>query len=96
MFLPQQDQRSFKRMAMNLPIRITKDALEVAGICKDLSSSGMLINFTDQHLQAGDVVQLTLTTSNQRFAPLKAQATLLRVNKQQIGFEAAVSFITIK
>ena len=96
MFLPQPESRSFKRMLLDLPISITKGALTTTGICKDLSSTGMSISFTDENLLEGDVIQIQLATSDQRFAPLDAQATLLRINKLQQGFDAAVQFIYMK
>lgn len=96
MFFAQDDKRSFKRMELDLPIAITKGSITVKGICKDLSSTGMLISFTDKSLQAGDAVHIKLNTDDVRFPPLDADATLLRIDTQEIGFSAAVQFISIK
>ncbi|PKG40286.1 PilZ domain-containing protein [Psychromonas sp. Urea-02u-13] len=96
MFFAPDDKRSFQRMELELPIEITKGTVAVKGICKDLSSTGMLITFSDTRLHAGDEVHIKLDTSDERFPPLDADATLLRVDEQEIGFSAAVNFITLK
>lgn len=96
MFLPQQECRSFRRMALDAPITISKGTVVTTGICRDLSSTGMSITFSEASLQAGDVIQIQLATSDQRFAPLDAEATVLRINKQSQGFDAAVQFISMK
>jgi len=96
MFFAQDDKRAFKRLALNMPIEISKDALMMKGFCIDLSSTGMLITFDDTTLQAGDEVQIQLDTADTRFPPLDAQATLLRIDNEDVGFSAAVEFITIK
>lgn len=96
MFFAQDDKRSFHRMELDVPIEITKGSLVVKGICKDLSSTGMLISFDDTSLQGGDTVHIQLDTEDERFPPLDADATLLRVDTQEIGFSAAVQFINMK
>ncbi len=96
MFFAQDDKRSFRRMELDVPIEISKGSLVVKGICKDLSSTGMLISFNDSNLQGGDAVHIKLDTEDERFPPLDADATLLRVDAQEIGFSAAVEFITMK
>ncbi|MCP4326302.1 MAG: PilZ domain-containing protein [Psychromonas sp.] len=96
MFFAQDDKRSFHRMELDVPIEITKGSLIVKGICKDLSSTGMLISFNDTHLQGGDAVHIQLDTDDERFAPLDADATLIRVDAQEIGFSAAVQFVNMK
>lgn len=95
MFFAQDDQRSFKRMELDVPITITKGTLTVKGTCKDLSSTGMLIFFADTSLQANDVVHIQLDTDDKRFPPLDADATLLRVDPAEQGFSAAVQFISV-
>jgi len=96
MFFAQDDKRAFKRLALDMPIEITKGNVMVKGICKDLSSTGMLITFDDTTLQASDEVHIQLDTADTRFPPLDAQATLLRIDSEEVGFSAAVEFITIK
>jgi hypothetical protein len=96
MFFTQNDKRSFQRMELELPIEITKGTAVIKGICKDLSSTGMLITFNDASLKAGDEVHIKLDTEDDRFPPLDADATLLRIDPQDIGFSAAVNFLTIK
>lgn len=96
MFFTQNDKRSFQRMELELPIEITKGGVAIKGICKDLSSTGMSITFNDASLQAGDQVHIKLDTEDDRFPPLDADATLLRIDAQDIGFSAAVKFLSLK
>lgn len=96
MFFAQNDQRSYHRMELDVPIEIKKGTVVVKGICKDLSGTGMLITFDDTALKTGDEVHIKLDTDDERFPPLDADATLLRVDAQEIGFSAAVQFINMK
>jgi len=96
MFFAQDDKRGFKRFALNMPIEISKESVMMKGICEDLSSTGMLITFTDAGLQANDEVHIRLDSADTRFPPLDAQATLLRIDSLQVGFSAALEFTCIK
>jgi len=96
MFFAQDDKRTFRRMELDLPIEITKGTLVVKGVCKDLSSTGMRITFNDTNLIGGDEVHITLDTADERFPPLDAQATLIRVDEEEVGYSAAVQFIEMK
>ncbi len=96
MFFAHDDKRSYRRMELDLPIEITKGALAIKGTCKDLSSTGMLITFNDANLMGGDEVHIKLDTADERFPPLDVQATLLRVDEQEVGYSAAVQFLNIK
>ncbi|PKF63662.1 PilZ domain-containing protein [Psychromonas sp. psych-6C06] len=95
MFFAQNDQRSFRRMELDVPIEITKGTQKFKGICKDLSSTGMSIAFTEASLQAGDEVHIKLDTEDERFPPLDADATLLRIDCEEDKFVAAVKFINM-
>jgi len=96
MFLPQKDQRSFHRMEINLPILLRKDGQVHNGICIDLSSTGMRIEFQKTGLHTGDQVDIYLNTDDERFLPLKAVAKLLRVSEyEDENFAAAVEFVSL-
>tara|TARA_R110001583_G_C5632027_1_gene407136 strand:+ start:739 stop:1032 length:294 start_codon:yes stop_codon:yes gene_type:complete len=96
MYFAQNDQRSFQRMELNLPIEISKDGNLYKGICIDLSSTGMRISFTEHGLQTSDQVHINLDTGDERFLPLSAQAKLLRVTEVGNGnFTAAVEFLSL-
>ncbi len=95
MFLAQNEQRSFQRMELELPVEMSKGTIAVKGICKDLSSSGMLLTFKDTSFQAGDKVHIKLDTADERFPPLDAEATLLRIDEHELGFSAALKFFNI-
>ncbi|MBB1272401.1 MULTISPECIES: PilZ domain-containing protein [Psychromonas] len=96
MYFAQNDQRSFHRMELNLPIKIIKGEIEYAGICIDLSSTGMRISFSADLLKTDDTVHIQLNTGDERFPPLDAEAKLIRVT--EIGpsnYTAAVEFLSL-
>jgi hypothetical protein len=97
MYFAQNDKRSFHRMALNLPIVITKNGQIYDGICLDLSSTGMGISFTSLELHTNDIVYIQLDTGDERFPPLNAEAKLIRVIEDEEGaLTAAVEFIELK
>ena len=97
MYFSKNNQRSFHRMELNLPIVITKEGQIYNGFCLDLSSTGMGISFTTEELHAGDKVYIQLDTNDERFPPLDAEAKILRVEESETGtFTAAVEFLSLK
>ncbi|MEL0657823.1 PilZ domain-containing protein [Psychromonas arctica] len=97
MIFAKNEQRSFHRMEINLPIEITKDEKTYHGICSDLSSTGMRISLEKAELNEGDEVNINLRTDDDRFMPLNATAKLLRVSKSEDGsFSAAVEFLDLE
>lgn len=97
MYFAQNNQRSFHRMELNLPIVISKDGQVYNGTCLDLSSTGMSIEFTTSELHSDDTVFIQLDTNDERFPPLDAEAKLLRVTTDEDGKKtAAVEFIELK
>lgn len=97
MYFAQNNKRSFHRMELNLPIVITKGDDVYEGVCIDLSSTGMRIEFTTADLHSDDNVHIKLDTNDERFPPLDAQAKLIRVEADEDGkLSAAVEFIELK
>jgi len=97
MYFAQNEQRSFHRMEINLPIEIQKDSETYHGTCIDLSSTGMRIAFKKSGLSTGDEVEIHLNTDDERFLPLDAIAKLLRVSEyDNENFSAAVEFVALK
>ena len=97
MYFSTNNQRSFQRMDLNIPVSITKAENVYEGICLDLSSTGMGISFSTTDLHADDLVSIQLETSDERFPPLNAESKLIRVIEAEDGtFTAAVEFITLK
>ncbi|WP_137297400.1 PilZ domain-containing protein [Psychromonas sp. SP041] len=97
MYFAQNEQRSFHRMEINLPIEIIKDGITYHGICSDLSSTGMRISFNKPGLSTGDEVNIHLNTDDERFLPLNATAKLIRVSEYGgENFSAAVEFLALK
>jgi len=96
MYFSRDNKRSFQRVALNLPIVITKDGKTYEGICLDLSSTGMAITFTATDLLAEDKVHIQLNTEDERFPPLDAEAKLIRLKEEEGGvFKAAVEFLAL-
>lgn len=95
MYFAHNNQRSFQRMALDLPITITKNGVLYHAMCHDLSSTGMSIQFTESSFQADDLVHIELKTVDKRFPPLCAQAKLIRIHKEEGRFIAAVEFLTL-
>ena len=97
MYFSQNNQRSFHRMKLGLPVVITKDAKVFNGICSDLSSTGMLVEISASGLKADDLVHIQLDTDDVRFPPLDAEAKLIRVTEDENGkVSAAVEFLELK
>ena len=97
MIFAQNEQRSFHRMEINLPIEIIKGEKNYHGVCSDLSSTGMRISLQTAELNEGDEVTIHLSNEDKRFPPLNATAKLLRVIKSEDGnLSAAVEFIDLE
>lgn len=97
MYFSQNNQRSFHRMKLDLPVVITKGAKVFNGICSDLSSTGMLVEISAHGLKTDDLVHIQLDTDDVRFPPLDAEAKLIRVTEDENGkISAAVEFLELK
>jgi hypothetical protein len=90
------DRRIFRRMAIEIGVKITINGTELHGICKDLSSTGMSIQLMEESLKAGDEIEVLLDTEDSRFPPLNAEAVVLRLRKLDDSYIAAIEFITLK
>lgn len=97
MYFAQNNQRSFRRMELNLPIVVTKDGQTYNATCIDLSSTGMLIELLSVGLKTDDLVHIKLDTEDERFPPLDAEAKLIRVSVDESEkLTAAVEFLELK
>jgi len=96
MLIHNNERRAFHRMAIEAPVIVTADDIEITGTCKDLSSTGMLVQLPESNITAGMNIKLLLTTDNQRFPPLDVKAKVLRVNAKGDSFLIAAEFTDIK
>ena len=96
MLIQNDERRAFRRMAIEAPVIITADNVEITGTCKDLSSTGMSVQLPESNLIAGMNIKLLLRTDNERFPPLDVKAKVLRVNAKGDGFLMAAEFTEVK
>ena len=96
MLITNDERRVFRRMAVDAAITVTLGEIKFQGTCKDLSSTGMLIQLFEANLNPGDQVQVLLTTQDSRFPPLEAQANVLRVEKKDGFYTIATEFLNVK
>ncbi|WP_432455964.1 MULTISPECIES: PilZ domain-containing protein [unclassified Agarivorans] len=72
------EKRAFHRMLINAELKIWVGQHSYAGLCKDLSATGMGISVKDLTLQLGDEVEVAL--SGQGVAPFSAKGKVVRAN----------------
>lgn len=87
------EKRDFIRMKVDTQITLALDDSEihVAGYCRDLSGTGMLIE-VDQEVGTGTTCRTTLPSNNEAFPSLDAKVKVLRCiqlsdDKYQLGAE---------
>lgn len=96
MLITNDERRVFSRMAIEAAVTITLGDMQTQGTCKDLSSSGMLIELLDANVNPEDKINVVLTTQDSRFPPLDVEARVLRVKKEDGVYMVATEFITVK
>jgi c-di-GMP-binding flagellar brake protein YcgR len=90
------ERRDFRRMDIEAAATITMGNTQLQGTCKDLSSTGMLVELNEAFLNPDDIVQIVLSTHDSRFAPLDVEARIVRVNEEDGVFIVATEFVTVK
>lgn len=96
MLIAKDERRIFQRMAIEAGVSVIKGDIELQGICKDLSSTGMSIQLSEGTLKAGDNIEILLDTHNENFPPLHADAVILRVQENEGIQIVAVEFTSVK
>ena len=88
------EKRSFIRMKINTPVKVTAEGKDYAAIGKDLSGSGMLV-LLDQELPVGSEVQVNIEQEKDR-APFRATAEVQRVHeKTEEGYLLGLKIVAI-
>lgn len=77
------EKRDFMRMQINSTITLNHAGVEYQGICKDISSTGMLVE-TDHEFDLGEELNIAITTSNNSSAPFNAVVEVLRSDKTDV------------
>jgi len=91
-----EERRVFRRMAIEAAVTITLGDNQIQGTCKDLSSSGMLIQILEPSVNPDDKIRVVLTTQNSRFPPLDVEAKVLRVKNEDGAYLVATEFLSVK
>jgi len=81
------EKRDFMRMQINSTITLNHAGVEYQGVCKDLSSTGMLVE-TNHQFDIGEELKVAIAPSNDNTAPFNAVVEVLRSDKNEE--EAAV------
>jgi len=83
--LNRNDKRHYFRMMVNSHVSILindpESGRELAGICRDLSATGMAIDI-DEPLEMGTLLSLRMESTNPSFASLQASAKVVRCSQE--------------
>ena len=96
MLVTNDEKRVFRRMAIEAAVTVNLGNTQLQGTCKDLSSTGMLIELHQANLNPGDQIQVLLATQDSRFPPLDVEAKVLRVKKEDGAYVVATEFLKVK
>lgn len=78
------EKRAFIRMRIDTPVEIDVGDRRIVASCRDLSASGMLIA-SDQPLELGTEVAITIEQEGDNRLPFKATATVARCEPAESG-----------
>lgn len=72
------EKRDFIRMHLEAPVTLRHDGVEFPALCRDLSSTGMLLEAPTQ-LALGDMVGVHIPSEHESLQALEVQAEVVRV-----------------
>ena len=75
-----EEQRLFRRMRLDTKIILATTQTRIEGVCRNLSAKGALMEVTAGRCQEGEEWQLVVPSADKSVEPLKAMATVLRVD----------------
>lgn len=82
-----QEKRDYIRMRMEAPVTLVHGTERLSAMCRDLSSSGMLLE-TEGILKAGDLVEVIIPSGNASIQDLHAHGRVVRVSETHSGKHA--------
>jgi hypothetical protein len=82
MITSEQERREYQRMAVDAPVQVRGQGGDYTGICRDLSATGMLVEFSTIPLHQGQKVMITLASGSDALPPLRAEAVVLRLEEE--------------
>lgn len=90
------EKRDFHRMKMNSEIELTdSNGLTFAGICHDLSGTGMRL-FVEREFSEGDEIHTLLPSSSDQFPPFETLCRVLRCEPEAEGYLLGVEIVKVK
>lgn len=90
------EKRDFHRMRMNSEIELTdSNGVTLAGICRDLSGTGMRI-FVEREFSKGDEIYALLPSSSDQYLPFETQCRVLRCEPESEGYLLGVEIVKVK
>lgn len=78
------EKRGFIRMHVDTPITLVSNGLSFAGICQDLSSTGMQV-VASTSLKAGDRVNVSIPSEHDELKGLDAETEVVRAESLADG-----------
>ncbi len=90
------EQRHYSRMSLNTRATLANRQKTVTGLCLNLSAAGALLEVPNGECQVGEQWQLVVPSASEKVSPLKATATILRVDSMGVMDQVAVSLIEIR
>ncbi|WKE67299.1 PilZ domain-containing protein [Gallaecimonas kandeliae] len=85
------EQRDFKRLAVEAQVVLVSEAAELRGQCLDLSGSGLAL-VADEPLAAGTQVEVRMDGGMGRLPPFEAKGRVVRCDAQGNRYQLAVAF----
>ena len=73
------EQRGFNRMELNTKVILATQETRIEGMCRNLSAQGALMEIANGQCKVGEKWQLVVPSADNQVAPLKATATVLRI-----------------
>ena len=91
------EKRDFARMAINakLTFNIQGDNQLYAGVCRDLSHSGILF-VTEQSLSNGQTLKIIIDAKDIKFQPMKATVEVVRYESSDNKFSVGCKILEFK
>jgi len=90
------EKRDFHRMRMNSEMELTdSDNVTFAGVCRDLSGTGMRI-FVEREFAQGDEIHAHLPSGSDQCLPFDALCRVLRCDPEPEGYLLGVEIVEIK
>ena len=90
------EQRHYSRMSLNTRMTLANRQKSIVGLCLNLSAEGALLEVPNGECQVGEQWQLVVPSASEKVPPLKATATILRVDSTSTMDQVAVSLTEVR